>query len=112
MDVTEKETIRVESFSDGIFAFAITLLALELHFPTIEHIESNAVLTEAVVNNWPAYLAFVTSFISILIMWMNHHAIFNQIHKINPQIIFANGFLLLFVVAVPYPTSLIAKYIL
>ena len=112
MNNTEKETDRIENFSDGIFAFAITLLALELHFPKIENIASNAVLTRAVANNWPSYIAFITSFISILIMWMNHHAIFYQIHKINPQIIFANGFLLLFVVAVPYPTSLIAKYIL
>jgi uncharacterized membrane protein len=107
---TEKETSRIEAFSDGVFSIAITLLALELPFPKIEHIKSNAVLTEAFLNNWPSYLAFVLSFFSVLIMWMNHHAIFRHIYKTTSTIMFANGFMLLLVVAVPYPTSLIAEY--
>ncbi len=107
---TEKETIRIDAFSDQVFSIAITLLALELPFPKIEHIKNNAVLTEAFFNNWPSYLAFVLSFFSVLIMWINHHTIFRHIHKANSNIMFANGLMLLLVVAVPYPTSLIAEY--
>jgi uncharacterized membrane protein len=107
---TEKETLRIEAFSDGVFSIAITLLALELPFPRIENIQSNAVLTHAFLNNWTSYLAFILSFLSVLIMWMNHHAIFRHVHKTTNNIMFANGFMLLLVVAVPYPTSLIAEY--
>jgi uncharacterized membrane protein len=107
---TEKDTIRIEAFSDGVFAIAITLLALELPFPKIEHIKDNATLTKAFFNNWPSYLAFILSFFSILIMWINHHAIFKHIHKSSSGIMFANGIMLLLVAAVPYPTSLIAEY--
>lgn len=107
---SEKETIRIEAFSDGVFAIAITLLALELPFPHIAHIKGNRELTKAFLNNWPSYLAFVISFFSILIMWINHHAIFRHIHKANSNIMFANGFMLLLVAAVPFPTSLIAEY--
>ncbi|MCU7549371.1 TMEM175 family protein [Chitinophagaceae bacterium LB-8] len=110
MENSQKETARIEAFSDGVFAIAITLLALELPFPHIEHIKGNAVLTKAFFDNWPAYLAFVLSFLSILIMWINHHALFNHIHKTSSGIMFANGFMLLLVAAVPYPTSLIAEY--
>ena len=106
----EKETIRIEAFSDGVFSIAITLLALELPFPRIEHIRDNKALTDAFLHNWPSYLAFVLSFFSILIMWINHHAIFKHIHKTSSGIMFANGFMLLLVAAVPYPTSLIAEY--
>ncbi len=110
MENTQKETGRIEAFSDGVFAIAITLLALELPFPHIEHIKDNATLTKAFLNNWTAYLAFVLSFFSILIMWINHHVIFNHIHRTSNGIMFANGFMLLLVAAVPYPTSLIAEY--
>ncbi|MCW3089958.1 MAG: hypothetical protein JWP81_1027 [Ferruginibacter sp.] len=105
-----KETLRIEAFSDGVFSIAITLLALELPFPHIENIMSNAVLTQAFLNNWTAYLAFILSFLSVLIMWINHHAIFRHIHKTTNAIMFTNGFMLLLIVAVPYPTSLIAEY--
>lgn len=110
MENSQKETVRIEAFSDGVFAIAITLLALELPFPHIEHIKDNATLTKAFFNNWPAYLAFVLSFFSILIMWINHHAIFIHIHKVSSGIMFANGLMLLLVAAVPYPTNLIAEY--
>ena len=102
--------MRVEAFSDGVFSVAITLLAVELPFAKIQHISGNSVLTTAFFHNWPSYLAFVLSFFSILIMWINHHAIFRYIQKASGQILFANGFMLLLVVAVPYPTSLIAEY--
>ena len=93
-----------------MFSVAITLLATGLPFPRIEHIKDNGALTKAFFVNWPSYLAFVLSFFSVLIMWVNHHAIFRHIQKANSHILFANGFILLLVVAVPYPTSLIAQY--
>jgi uncharacterized membrane protein len=71
----EKDTGRIEAFSDGVFAIAITLLALELKIPnSVEGGEEG--LVRSLVNQWPSCLSFVTSFCTILIMWGNHHEVF------------------------------------
>src|SRR2546428_5182252 len=88
----EKETVRMEAFSDGVFAFAITLLALNLRDP------AGGSLSQGLIDEWPAFFAFVTSFVSVLIMWMNHHNMFNYIRKIDRRLMLLNGVLLLFVV--------------
>ncbi|HEX8547372.1 MAG TPA: TMEM175 family protein [Cytophagaceae bacterium] len=106
----EKETGRIEAFSDGVFAIAITLLVLELIIPAQENLDNSSLLM-LLKKHWPSYLAFTTSFFSILIMWMNHHEMFRHIHTVTRPVIFANGLLLLLVTAVPFPTSLIAQYI-
>jgi uncharacterized membrane protein len=108
METSEKETARLESFSDGVFAIAITLLAIELRIP--ERADSNVMLLDQLWNEWPAYLAFTLSFFSILIMWANHHSIFFHINKINRKIILANGFMLFLVTIVNFPTNLISRY--
>jgi uncharacterized membrane protein len=108
---TEKETGRIEAFSDGVFAIAITLLVLDLKVPLPEGSVSTARLEAVLLNQWPAYLAFLTSFIAILIMWVNHHALFKLVARSDTLFMFANGFLLLVVTAVPFPTSLVADYL-
>ena len=103
----EKETVRMEAFSDGVFAFAITLLALNLRDPS----GSGVSLSEGLIKEWPSFFAFVTSFVSVLIMWMNHHNMFNYIRRIDRRLMLLNGVLLLFVVLTVFNTSLVANHI-
>lgn len=106
----EKETGRIEGFSDGVFAIAITLLVLDLHVPEENSIKNGNDLIIFLKNQWPTFLAFVLSFFSIFIMWVNHHKIFKQIYSRNSAITFANGLILFLVSAVSYPTALLARY--
>ena len=107
----EKETNRIEAFSDGVFAIAITLLILDVKVPDV-HQHANTSLWQELLNQWPVYVALATSFFSILIMWVNHHALFNLISKIDNLFMFANGLLLLLVIIVPFPTALLSEYYL
>jgi uncharacterized membrane protein len=110
MKEEEKDTGRIEAFSDGVFAIAITLLALELKIP--HSVEGGAEgLVRALVNQWPSYLSFITSFCSILIMWGNHHEVFRLVRKTNTGFMLANGFLLMLVTVVPFTTALISDYL-
>jgi len=103
----EKETARLEAFSDGVFAFAITLLALNLRDPA----GSGVSLSEGLISEWPAFFAFVTSFVTVLIMWMNHHNMFTHIRRVDRRLMLLNGLLLLFVVLTTFNTSLVAAHI-
>ena len=108
----EKETGRLEAFSDGVFAIAITLLVLELKVPTIPASgATSATLGTALLQLWPSYLALVTSFFTVLIMWMHHHAILRNVHRTDSRLHFSNGCLLLLITFVPYPTSVLAAYL-
>jgi uncharacterized membrane protein len=109
--MAEKETGRVEAFSDGVFAIAITLLILEIKVPKLSHDEPPAALARALIDLWPSYFAFLLSFFAILIMWINHHGLFNMVRRVNPGFLYANGFLLLLVSFVPFPTSVLAEYL-
>ena len=104
----EKETGRLEAFSDGIFAFAITLLVLGLRDPA-QAVGSD--LVKGLLDEWPAFFAFFTSFLTILIMWVNHHNMFNYIRKIDTPFMFLNGFLLMAVTLTPFTTSLVGDHI-
>jgi uncharacterized membrane protein len=106
-----KGTARLEAFSDGVFAIAITLLALELQIPHVESNSAKWALASALLHEWPSYVAFVTSFFTVLIMWMNHHAVFKFVRKVNARILFANGILLLITTAVPFVTGLFSEYL-
>lgn len=99
----------MEAFSDGIFAFAITLLVLNLAIPNTA---GGASLLQGLENEWPYFFALVTSFTTILIMWVNHHNMFNYIRRIDRQLMFLNGHLLFFIVLTPFTTSLVATHIL
>jgi uncharacterized membrane protein len=108
----EKETGRLEAFSDGVFAIAITLLILELKVPALISADiSSASLGKALMQQWPSYFSLVTSFFTILVMWVHHHAIFSHVRKSDAWVHFANGCLLLVVTFVPYPTSVLAAYL-
>jgi uncharacterized membrane protein len=104
-----RETTRIEAFSDGVFAIAITLLVLEIKIP--QRAETPAVLWQELWKLWPSYFGFLFSFGSILITWVNHHVVFNHIERKSNAFIYANGFLLLIVSFIPFPTALLAEYI-
>jgi uncharacterized membrane protein len=111
MQEGEKNTQRIEAFSDGVFAIAITLLVLELKVPHLHHEEaSDAALFWALLDLWPSYMALVVSFITILIMWINHHRLLDLIRRCDGPFLMLNGLLLLFVTVVPFPTALLAEY--
>ena len=109
----EKETGRVEAFSDGVFAFAITLLALDVKLPQVggaAESSTNASLFQGLVGRWPYYFAFATSFCSILIMWVHHHNVFRWVKRVDTRLLFTNGFLLMMVTVAPFPTAVFAEY--
>lgn len=108
----EKETGRIEAFSDGVFSIAVTLLVLELHIPDLSAGSHPEQLLEALKLQWPGYIAFIISFFSIFIIWVNHHKIFKQIYKRNTGLMFANGLILFLVSLVSYPSALLAKFYL
>lgn len=103
------DTGRLEAFSDGVFAIAITLLVLELHVPRAADLHGR--LGDALFDEWPSYLAFVTSFLTILIMWVNHHNIFRAIRRVDQLFLLLNGLLLMGVSIIPFTTALLAEYI-
>lgn len=103
-------TARVEAFSDGVFAIAITLLVIEIPVPH-HGTEGAAGLWTALVAAWPSYLAFVLSFFVILIMWVNHHELMRLVRVVDYPFLFANGFLLLTVTFVPFPTAVLAEHL-
>jgi uncharacterized membrane protein len=107
----EKESSRVEAFSDGVFAIALTLLILGINVPDLKVAPTNEALFLSIVHLWPSYFAFILSFAAVLIMWINHHGFFKYLRKINSNILFANGFLLLLVTFINFPTAILARYI-
>ena len=109
--VAERETGRLEAFSDGVFAIAVTLLVLELRAPLPGSLHEGESLLHALLHEWPAYLAFATSFVTILIVWINHHNLFRLIVRIDHTFLLLNGFLLFTVTLIPFPTNIIAAYI-
>ncbi|EDM35196.1 hypothetical protein PBAL39_16981 [Pedobacter sp. BAL39] len=108
----EKETARIEAFSDGVFAIAITLLVLELHVPELSDGRDPKLLMQELSKQWPGYFAFIISFFSIFIMWANHHKVFKQIYRRNTAIMFANGIILFLASLVSYPSALLARFLL
>lgn len=106
----EKETARIEGFSDAVFAIAITLLVLELRIPYDETNNQQGMLLNSLIEQWPSFLAFGLSFFSIFIMWVNHHKIFKQIYRRNTALMFANGLVLFLANCISYPTALLARY--
>ena len=107
----EKETGRIEAFSDGVFAVAITLLVLDIKVPPLPATDPLFSLVRALLQQWPAYFAFVTSFLTILVMWINHHRVFSLIKRSDDVFMLLNGLLLMCVTVIPFATSLLAAYI-
>jgi uncharacterized membrane protein len=95
---------RLEAFSDGVFAIAITLLVL-----TIPQPNNYRHLGDALTDQWPAYAAYLVSFAVIGIMWLNHHTIFTHFDQVDRKLIYLNLALLATIVFVPYPTGVFGE---
>jgi uncharacterized membrane protein len=104
-----KETGRTEAFSDGVFAVAITLLVLSFQPPTIHSSLTDRALLDSLPGQLPMIIAFVTSFATIGIMWINHHRLFSHIKRSDTGLLLLNLLLLLLIVFIPYPTALLAQ---
>ena len=102
------ETGRIEAFSDGVFAIAITLLIIEIHVPSREHAES---LGHELLRTWPSYLGYLTSFLTIGVMWINHHHVFDLIDRVDRTMLLLNTLLLMMIAFVPFPTAVLAQFI-
>jgi uncharacterized membrane protein len=99
---------RLEAFSDGVFAIAITLLILEVRVPSGEELSTSARLADALWALWPSYLAYAIGFSTIGIMWINHHNLLRHVERVDHGLILANLLLLGVVAFVPFPTALLA----
>src|SRR5436189_3868628 len=102
------ETARLEAFSDGVFAIAITLLIIEVHVPAREHAET---LGHELLRIWPSYLGYLTSFLTIGVMWINHHYVFELIARIDRTMLLLNTLLLMLIAFVPFPTAVLAQFV-
>jgi uncharacterized membrane protein len=98
---------RLESFSDGVFAVAITLLVLDLTVPGPGH----GALLDQLGHRWPSFVAYVISFFTVGVIWVNHHALVLNIATVDRALLFLNLLLLMFVVAIPFATSTMAAYL-
>ena len=104
----ESDTGRIETFSDGVFAIAITLLIIEIGVP---HATATESLTEKLLHLWPSYLGYATSFLVIGTVWANHHNRFRLIVRSDHVMLFLNVLFLMCVAFIPFPTALLAEYI-
>ncbi len=98
---------RVQAFSDGVFAVAITLLVLDLVPPPV----TTRDLLSALADHWPDFAAFGLSFLTIGIIWVNHHVVFDAIQRVDRPLLFLNIGLLMSVVLLPFSTSLFARFL-
>ena len=102
----DRGTRRIEAFSDGVIAVAITLLILDIHVPDVQ-----TGLLQALLNQWPSYLGYVTSFLVIIIFWANHHNMFRHIHQVDYPLLLINALFLMCIAFIPFVTALLTKYI-
>jgi uncharacterized membrane protein len=101
-----RRTGRLEGFSDGVFAFAITLLVLDLAVPATQHSEQH--LLQALGDQWPGYLGYVVSFATIGALWLGHNAITDYLDRADVTLLRLNLLLLLLVAFLPFPTRLVS----
>lgn len=100
---------RAESFSDGVFAVAITVLVFNL-LP-IADITNPALTAGSLAGHWPAFLAYAVSFLTIGIMWLNHHSMLAAVSQVDRAVLVLNLLLLMGIVAIPFPTALVADHL-
>ena len=96
-------TSRLEAFSDGVFAIAATLLILGVH-------ESGGPLGHALLHIWPSYVAYGVTFVTIGIIWVNHHTVFTQVERVDRQFLLINVIFLMLIGFIPFPTGLVATH--
>jgi uncharacterized membrane protein len=102
---------RLEAFSDGVFAIAITLLVIEIGVPHLESEPDGTTLLKELVELWPSYLGYVISFLQIGVIWANHHNRFRFIVRSDHILLFLNILFLMCVAFIPFPTALLAEYL-
>lgn len=107
----QKETLRIETFSDGVFCIAVTLLSIEIGVG-LHGDATNKELTHALLSKWPIYLAYIISFVNVLLAWIGHHSLFKLLHKSDNAIMITNGLLLMLVALVPFPTKTLGEFLL
>ncbi|MBV9941660.1 MAG: DUF1211 domain-containing protein [Solirubrobacterales bacterium] len=103
-------TGRLEAFSDGVIAVAITLLVLDIHVPT-PPLGRGTTLGHELARHWPGYAAYATSFLTIGIIWVNHHVMIGRLREADRTILFLNLLLLMSIAILPFATSLMAAYL-
>lgn len=101
-------TGRIETFSDGVFAIAITLLVLDIRVPGATELARDGGLLQALVGEWPSYLSYLAGFATIGAVWLNHHAAFIRIARVDQTLLIWNLLLLLATSFIPFPTKLVA----
>jgi uncharacterized membrane protein len=106
----EKETLRIETFSDGVFCIAVTLLSIEIGVE-VKGGETNKDLLHALWEKWPICLAYVISFVNVLLAWIGHHGLFKLLRKSDNAIMITNGLLLMLVALVPFPTKTLGMFL-
>jgi uncharacterized membrane protein len=99
------ETGRLETFSDGVFAIAATLLILEIR------LDAHASVTRQLLHVWPSYAAYAISFLTIGIMWINHHTLFKQIDRVDRTFLVLNVLFLMVIAFIPFPTEVLAGHL-
>jgi uncharacterized membrane protein len=99
---------RLEAFSDGVLAIAITLLVIEIHPPELHQDEP---LAPALWAQWPSYLAYLVSFLTIGVIWLNHHRLFDQVARVDGPLLLLNLNLLLWTGLIPFPTAVVAEHL-
>jgi uncharacterized membrane protein len=104
-----REKRRLEAFSDGVFAIAVTLLVLEIKVPVLADLPAGS-LGLALLRQWPSYFAYLLSFSVILIMWVNHHVLVDLVREVDHAFLYLNGLLLMAITLLPFPTALLAQY--
>lgn len=104
-------TGRVEAFSDGVMAIAITLLVLDLKVPGADEVGAEGSLFGALGRHWPSYVAYLAAFLTIGIIWLNHRSFVDKITRFDNRLLWLNLLLLLGVATLPFPTSLLAAYV-
>lgn len=102
------QTPRFEQFSDGVFAIAITLLAIELHVPTFISTHIDAAMRE-LIPLIPNVLTFILSFVTIAIFWVNHHQLTKHLTTVSRRILWGNVLFLMFLTLIPFATSVVSK---
>lgn len=107
----KSEHARLEAFCDGVFAIAITLLILEIKVPPVGSLHTIREFWHRLLEDWPSWFGFFLSFIIILVAWVNHHDVFKMIGKSSAAFTYANGFMLLTVVVLPFSTGLMSEYL-
>lgn len=111
-DDDKKDSARLEAFSDGVYAVVITLLALDLKPELTDAAQDAHTLLWQLASRWPTYLAFGTSFFTVLIMWVDHHGIFKFVRRVDTRVLFANGVLMLLTTLVPFTTTLLSTHLM